>query len=157
MEILNRIDSPVDVKGLSRADLRKLTLEIRNRIVEVISKNGGHLASSLGVVELTIALHYVFDTPSDKIIWDVGHQAYAHKMLTGRSKQFESIRQVDGISGFTRKRGPIVQALPVEVITQWYDEGMGSKAIATRLRKEYGISTSYRTILRVISGQRVLV
>jgi len=80
-----------------------LSGEIRKRIVDVVSQKGGHLASSLGAVELTVALHYVFDTPKDKIIWDVGHQAYAHKILTGRNDKFETIRQFGGLSGFTRR------------------------------------------------------
>jgi len=100
--LLEQIDSPEDVKHLSYSQLRKLAEEIRTTIVEVVSESGGHLASSLGAVELAIALHYVFDCPQDKIIWDVGHQAYAHKLLTGRRKQFRSLRSHGGISGFTR-------------------------------------------------------
>jgi len=99
---LEKINSPADLKRLSRSDLPALAAEIRRQIVEVVSKNGGHLASSLGVVELTIAIHYVFNAPRDKIIWDVGHQAYAHKLLTGRRKQFHSLRKHKGLSGFTR-------------------------------------------------------
>ncbi|MBW1649587.1 MAG: 1-deoxy-D-xylulose-5-phosphate synthase [Deltaproteobacteria bacterium] len=102
MKILDRINYPNDLKKLTKSELEILAKEIREYIVKVISKNGGHLASSLGVVELTIALHYVFDTPSDKIIWDVGHQSYAHKILTGRKKEFQNIRKFGGISGFTR-------------------------------------------------------
>ena len=102
MTLLEKINSPVDLKKLSRKELPILAEEIRNVIVEVVSKNGGHLASSLGSVELAIAIHYVFDTPKDKLIWDVGHQAYAHKLLTGRRHQFHSLRQHKGISGFTR-------------------------------------------------------
>ena len=102
MGILEHIESPADLKQLTRSDLEELAREIRATIVKVVSKNGGHLASSLGVVELTIALHYVLDTPRDKIVWDVGHQAYAHKLLTGRRGRFSTLRQLDGISGFTR-------------------------------------------------------
>ena len=102
MGLLERIDSPEDVKHLSRTQLRMLAEEIRTTIVDVVSGSGGHLASSLGAVELAIALHYVFDCPRDKIIWDVGHQAYAHKLLTGRRKQFRTLRSHGGISGFTR-------------------------------------------------------
>ena len=102
MTLLEKINSPVDLKKLSRKELPILAEEIRNVIVDVVSKNGGHLASSLGSVELAIAIHYVFDTPKDKLIWDVGHQAYAHKLLTGRRHQFHSLRQHKGISGFTR-------------------------------------------------------
>ena len=84
MSFLEKINSPADLKKLDRKDLPVLADEIRKVIVEVVSKTGGHLASSLGAVELAIAIHYVFDTPDDKLIWDVGHQAYAHKLLTGR-------------------------------------------------------------------------
>ena len=99
---LDKINSPKDLKTLSRSELPILASEIRKKIVDVVSKNGGHLASSLGTVELAIAVHYVFDTPNDKIIWDVGHQSYAHKLLTGRRDQFHTLRQHNGISGFTR-------------------------------------------------------
>ena len=104
MSLLEKINTPADLKKLSRKQLPDLAQEIRKVIVEVVSKNGGHLASSLGSVELTIAIHYVFDTPNDKLIWDVGHQAYAHKLLTGRHDQFHSLRQYKGISGFTRMK-----------------------------------------------------
>ena len=102
MNLLEKINSPEDLKKLSRKELPLLAEEIRSIIVDVVSKTGGHLASSLGAVELAIAIHYVFDTPKDKLIWDVGHQAYAHKLLTGRREQFHSLRQHKGISGFTR-------------------------------------------------------
>ncbi len=102
MGLLDTINGPEDLKHIQRSELDQLAKEIRRTIIEVVSKNGGHLAPSLGAVELAIALHYVFDTPKDKIIWDVGHQSYAHKLLTGRRDQFASIRQFDGISGFTR-------------------------------------------------------
>ena len=103
MSLLEQINSPADLKKIPRDDLPELAAEIRKRIVDVVSKTGGHLAPSLGVVELAIAIHYVFDTPRDKVIWDVGHQAYAHKLLTGRRDQFHTLRQFNGISGFTRR------------------------------------------------------
>ena len=102
MGLLETVNSPADLKQIERSDLDRLAREIRETIIEVVSRNGGHLAPSLGAVELTIALHYVFDAPRDKIIWDVGHQSYAHKLLTGRRNDFKGIRQHDGISGFTR-------------------------------------------------------
>jgi 1-deoxy-D-xylulose-5-phosphate synthase len=98
--LLEKINSPQDLKRLSLEQLPLLASEIRRRIIEVVSQTGGHLASSLGTVELIIALHYCLDTPHDKIIFDVGHQAYAHKLLTGRNKEFASLRQYQGISGF---------------------------------------------------------
>jgi 1-deoxy-D-xylulose-5-phosphate synthase len=97
---LNKINSPADLKKVPRAELPVVAEELRDYMVSVISKIGGHLASSLGAVELTIALHYLYDTPSDKIVWDVGHQAYGHKILTGRRDRFPTIRQYGGISGF---------------------------------------------------------
>jgi 1-deoxy-D-xylulose-5-phosphate synthase len=84
LTLLDRINLPADLKELSRAELKQLAEEIRQVIVDVVAASGGHLASSLGAVELAIALHYVFDAPQDRIIWDVGHQAYAHKLITGR-------------------------------------------------------------------------
>jgi len=102
LSFLENITSPDDLKKLSRKDLTVVAKEIRHRIIEVVAKNGGHLASSLGAVELTLALHYVFDIPKDTLIWDVGHQAYAHKLLTGRNADFSSLRKYKGISGFTK-------------------------------------------------------
>jgi 1-deoxy-D-xylulose-5-phosphate synthase len=102
LNILEKINNPDQLKCLPRSELPKLAAEIRNKIVEVVSLNGGHLASSLGAVELAIAIHYVFDVPKDKLVWDVGHQAYAHKLLTGRQQQFDTLRQFGGLCGFTR-------------------------------------------------------
>jgi 1-deoxy-D-xylulose-5-phosphate synthase len=99
--LLDNIDSPADLKGLSPAALEELAAELRQEIITTVTTTGGHLASNLGVVELTIALHRVFDSPRDKIIWDVGHQSYVHKLLTGRRKAFNTLRQYGGISGFT--------------------------------------------------------
>lgn len=98
--MLERITSPSSLKTMSYEELAKLAVEIRERMIKVVSVNGGHLASSLGTVELTLALHRVFNSPVDKIIWDVGHQAYTHKMITGRLEQFDTIRQYGGLSGF---------------------------------------------------------
>ncbi|MBI4745560.1 MAG: 1-deoxy-D-xylulose-5-phosphate synthase, partial [Deltaproteobacteria bacterium] len=101
--LLHEVNSPKDLKKLKPEDLSKLSEELRETIISTVSKTGGHLASSLGVVELTVALHYIFDTPSDKIVWDVGHQAYAHKLLTGRRDSFHTLRQEGGISGFPKR------------------------------------------------------
>lgn len=98
---LNRIDCPADLKQLKIEELRAVCEELRQFIIEALSKNPGHLASSLGAIELTVALHYVFDTPNDKLVWDVGHQAYAHKILTGRRDRFHTNRQFKGLSPFT--------------------------------------------------------
>jgi len=101
--LIDHIDNPADLKKLEIADLQPLAAEIRDLIIETVSRNGGHLAPSLGVVELTIALHYVFNSPQDKIIWDVGHQAYAHKIITGRRCKFHTLRKDKGISGFPKR------------------------------------------------------
>jgi len=101
--VLDTIEQPQDLKKLSFSQLEKLAGEIRHLIIQTIAKNGGHLAPNLGVVELTLALHKVFDSPKDKFIWDVGHQAYIHKILTGRRTKFGSIRQLNGISGFPKR------------------------------------------------------
>jgi 1-deoxy-D-xylulose-5-phosphate synthase len=100
MSLLERIKSPADLRKLSEPDLEKVASEVRERMIDVISRTGGHFAPGLGVVELTVALHYVFETPRDKLIWDVGHQGYPHKILTGRNANFDRIRQKDGPSGF---------------------------------------------------------
>ncbi len=98
--ILDSINSPKDLKQLSRQQLTQLSDEIKNRILEVVSKNGGHLGGPLGVIELTLALHYIFDAPTDKIVLDTGHQSYPHKLVTGRNKDFHTLRQYNGICGF---------------------------------------------------------
>ncbi len=135
MSILDRINSPGDLKKIPRKELPKLAREIRELIVDVVSKTGGHLSSNLGVVELTIALHYVFDVPNDKIIWDVGHQAYTHKLLTGRKDRFHTLRQHGGISGFPR-----ISESPCDAFTTGHSGTSISAALgiasAKRLNKE---------------------
>src|ERR1700693_3079388 len=101
--MLNTINSPDDLRQLSRKDLIPLADELRNFVLESVAKTGGHLSSNLGTVELTIALHYLFNTPEDRIVWDVGHQTYPHKILTGRRDRMDTLRQLDGISGFPRR------------------------------------------------------
>src|SRR3954453_16550050 len=103
MELLKKIDSPADLRRLPRAQLTPLAAELRSYIIDSVARTGGHLSSNLGTVELTIALHYVFNTPEDRIVWDVGHQTYPHKILTGRRDQMHTLRQRNGISGFPRR------------------------------------------------------
>src|SRR6266699_1695947 len=100
MTVLDRIHQPRDLRLLRRDELLELCAEIRDFTVDSVQKTGGHISSSLGTVELTVALHRVFDSPRDKLVWDTGHQAYVHKMLTGRRDRFETLRQFGGISGF---------------------------------------------------------
>jgi 1-deoxy-D-xylulose-5-phosphate synthase len=100
---LNQINFPSDLKKISESDLQKVADELREETISAVSETGGHLGASLGVVELTVALHYVFNTPKDKLIWDVGHQCYPHKIITGRKNQIRTLRQGGGISGFTKR------------------------------------------------------
>ncbi|MDP4119384.1 MAG: 1-deoxy-D-xylulose-5-phosphate synthase N-terminal domain-containing protein, partial [Bacillota bacterium] len=102
MTILERINSGESIKDFNIDELEQLAVEIRKFLIEKVSENGGHLASNLGIVELTIALYYVFDFPEDKVVWDVGHQSYVHKILSGRMKEFDSLRKLGGLSGFPK-------------------------------------------------------
>ena len=102
-ELLSKIKSSEDVKRLDEKDLAKLCSEIREKLIETVSLNGGHLSPNLGVVELTVALHRTFNLPKDSIVWDVGHQSYTHKLLTGRFDDFYTLRQKGGISGFPKR------------------------------------------------------
>src|SRR4051812_17895878 len=103
MSILDRVKSPTDLRALTRDELVQLAGDLRTRLIDVCSRTGGHIGAGLGVVELTIALHYAFDTPSDQLVWDVGHQGYPHKLLTGRNEEMETLRQENGISGFLKR------------------------------------------------------
>ncbi len=122
--LLHKIHSINDLRELPREELPELASELREEIIDVVSKTGGHLAPSLGVVDLTIALHYAFDTPNDRIVWDVGHQTYAHKILTGRRAQFSTLRQYGGISGFPKRE---------ESLFDHFDVGHASTSISAAL------------------------
>lgn len=122
--MLEKINSPKDVKKLNIEEKKQLAEEIRKYIIEIVSQNGGHLASNLGVVELTIALHSVFDLPKDKIVWDVGHQTYVHKIITGRREQLKTIRKIDGIAGFPKTK---------ESETDCFNTGHSSTSISAAL------------------------
>ena len=102
-ELLHQINTPHDLRQLECSQLAQVCDELRQETIEIVSYTGGHLGAGLGVVELTVALHYVFDTPNDKLVWDIGHQAYPHKILTNRRKQMLTMRQADGLSGFTKR------------------------------------------------------
>ena len=133
--LLSTIDSPEDLRKLSEPDLPLLAHEIREVIIDTVSKVGGHLAPCLGVVELTLALHYVFNTPADKLIWDVGHQAYAHKLITGRRDQFHTLRQYKGISGFPKRSESPYDAFDTGHSSTSISAGLGI-AIAKSLLKD---------------------
>lgn len=123
-ELLDNINKANDIKSIEQQDYQRLAKEIRTFLIDKVSKTGGHLASNLGVVELTMALHLFLDFPNDKLIWDVGHQSYTHKLLTGRRNQFDSLRQLDGISGFPKRK---------ESDSDAFDTGHSSTAISAAL------------------------
>ena len=134
-QYINHIDSPVDLKAISRNDLPAVCDELRQFIIDEVSKNPGHLGSSLGVVELTVALHYVFNTPYDRIVWDVGHQAYGHKILTGRRNKFHTNRQFKGICGFPSPKESEYDAFGVGHSSTSISAGLGM-SVASLLKEE---------------------
>lgn len=141
--LLDGINSPAELKALARTDLPALAEEIRARLISTVSRTGGHLAASLGAVEIAVAIHYVFDSPTDKVIWDVGHQAYAHKLLTGRRDRFDTLRQQGGISGFPRCSESECDA---------FDTGHGSTAIAAAvgMAKARDLSEEHYSVIAVV-------
>ncbi len=140
--LLDNINCPADLRRLAVKDLPILAQEIREEIITTVSKTGGHLAPSLGAVELAIALHYVYDTPQDRVLWDVGHQAYAHKLLTGRRDRFKTLRQKGGISGFPKR---------AESEYDYYDTGHSSTAISA------GLGMSVALDLKKAPGRVIVV
>src|ERR1700679_3991906 len=102
-KLLEKINYPQDLRKLKEKDLQQVVDELRQYIIDIVSVNGGHFGASLGVVELTVALHYVFNTPTDQLVWDVGHQAYGHKIITGRRDSFATNRKYNGLSGFPKR------------------------------------------------------
>jgi len=133
--LLSKIKSPADLKQLKPAELKLLVDELRERIIHEVAAKEGHLGASLGVVELTVALHYLFDTPDDLLIWDVGHQAYGHKILTGRQDLFHSNRQLGGISGFPKMEESEYDAFGVGHSSTSISAALGM-AIASKLKGE---------------------
>ena len=131
LDFLEAINNPKDIKKLNLAQLEKLAIEIRTEILSVVANNGGHLAPNLGVVELTLAIHSVYSSPIDKIVWDVGHQAYVHKLITGRKGIFPTLRKYNGLSGFPKRS---------ESCHDVFDAGHSSTSIsaALGLAKEIG-------------------
>ena len=123
-DLLNKIDSPEDLRKLSVEALPEVCNQLRNKVIDELSRNPGHFGSSLGVIELTVALHYVYQTPYDRIVWDVGHQAYTNKILTGRKDEFKNLRQEGGLSGFPKRSESPCDA---------YDAGHSSNSISAGL------------------------
>jgi 1-deoxy-D-xylulose-5-phosphate synthase len=134
-ELLKTIDDPAQLRALDRKQLAQLATELRAYVLESVSKTGGHLSSNLGTVELTIALHYVFDTPEDRIVWDVGHQTYPHKILTGRREAMARLRMLDGISGFPRRSESKYDTFGTAHSSTSISAALGM-AVASKIRKE---------------------
>src|SRR5918993_1525359 len=133
--LLKTIDSPADLKKLSREQLHKVCDELRQYIIDVVSVHGGHFAASLGVVELSVALHYIYNTPYDQLVWDVGHQAYGHKILTGRRKKFHTNRLYKGLSGFPKRKESPYDTFGVGQSSTSISAALGM-AIASRYKKD---------------------
>jgi hypothetical protein len=135
--LLDTINSPADMKRFNIKQLKQLSHELRWDVINAVSKTGGHLGSSLGVIELTVALHYLFDAPEDKIVWDVAHQSYPHKILTGRRNQMSTLRQLHGLSGFTNRN---------ESVYDCFGAGHSSTSIsAGRLQQQILLNTPLST------------
>jgi 1-deoxy-D-xylulose-5-phosphate synthase len=139
MSFLKKIKYPKDLKNLSLKDLRTLNNELRNYTINTVSKTGGHLGASLGVVELTVALHYVFNTPKDKIIWDVGHQTYPHKILTGRRNKIHTLRKKNGLSGFTKRSESVYDPFGAAHSSTSISANLGVTAARDLLNKSFDV------------------
>jgi 1-deoxy-D-xylulose-5-phosphate synthase len=133
--LLSKIDIPSDLRKLKPEQLEQVCKELRQYIIDIVSVNGGHFGASLGVVELTVALHYVFNTPDDQLVWDVGHQAYGHKILTGRRKVFHTNRIYQGISGFPKRSESEYDTFGVGHSSTSISAALGM-SVASRLKKE---------------------
>ena len=138
--ILDKINGPADVRKLTYGQLELLAAEIRRFLIEKTSKHGGHLASNLGVVELTIAMYRVFDFPKDKLIWDVGHQSYTHKILSGRKGGFDDLRQYGGISGFPKRRESEYDAFDTGHSSTSVSAGLGLVQARDLLGEDYKVT-----------------
>ena len=139
MSLISKIKLPKDLKKLSLSELQKLNDELRDYTIEIVSKTGGHLGASLGVVELTVALHYVFNAPSDKIIWDVGHQTYPHKILTGRKNKIHTLRKKNGLSGFTKRSESIYDPFGAAHSSTSISASLGITAARDILNKDFDV------------------
>lgn len=142
-EILDKINTPNDLKKLDKPELELLCSEIRNFLIESVSKTGGHLASNLGVVELTVALHMVYNLPKDKLVWDVGHQSYVHKILTGRKDRFDTLRKYKGLSGFPKTSESIYDSFNTGHSSTSVSAAVGMSRSRDLLRKSYSVAAIF--------------
>src|SRR3954463_7668724 len=136
-QLLRKINYPKDLRKLKEKELQQVVDELRQYIIDVVSVNGGHFGASLGVVELTVALHYVFNTPDDQLVWDVGHQAYGHKVLTGRRQIFHTNRKYGGISGFPKRGESVYDTFGVGHSSTSISAALGM-AVASKYKGETG-------------------
>ncbi len=134
-KFLDQINFPEDLRDYKIKDLKSIAKELRHKTVNIVSKTGGHLGAGLGVVELTLALHYIFDTPKDKLIWDVGHQSYPHKIITGRKERIETLRQGGGLYGFVKRSESEYDTFGTGHSSTSISAGLGIK-IAQELKKD---------------------
>src|ERR1700710_1272544 len=149
--LLDRIKTPHDLRKLPEHDLRQLADELRSETISAVSVTGGHLGAGLGVVELTVALHYIFDTPRDRVIWDVGHQAYPHKILTGRRDAIRTLRQGGGLSGFTKRSESPYDPFGAAHSSTSISAGLGM-AVARDLRQARGIHDERHVVAVIGDG-----
>src|SRR5215471_16384309 len=138
--LLDTVDVPADLRRLDKNELRQLADELRQELVDVVSVTGGHLGAGLGVVELTVALHYVFDTPRDKLIWDVGHQSYPHKILTGRRSRMRTLRQGGGVSGFTKRAESVYDTFGAAHSSTSISAGLGFAAARNLAGQKHNVA-----------------
>src|SRR5271165_915819 len=146
--LLDAIVDPADLRRLNESDLRQVADELRSETINAVATTGGHLGAGLGVVELTVALHYVFDTPHDRLIWDVGHQAYPHKILTGRRDRIRTLRQAGGLSGFTKRAESEYDPFGAAHSSTSISAGLGM-AVARDLKADHG-QPDDRAVIAVI-------
>ena len=140
--LLSNINSPTDLRRLEKSQLKQISNEVRQYIIDIVSEKGGHFGASLGVVELTVALHYTFNTPYDQLVWDVGHQAYGHKILTGRKEQFVTNRIKGGLSGFPKRSESVYDTFGVGHSSTSISAALGM-AIASKSKRENNKPVSY--------------
>ena len=149
IKYLNKINFPSDLRKLKKSELKELANELREEMISAVSETGGHLGAGLGVVELTVALHYVFDTPKDKLIWDVGHQAYPHKILTGRKDKIRTLRKGNGLSGFTKRSESEYDPFGAAHSSTSISSGLGI-AIANKLSNKFFSASALALVLFII-------
>src|SRR5271155_3163192 len=149
--LLDLVQTPSDLRQLKEGQLRQVADELRQETIDAVAVTGGHLGAGLGVIELTVALHYVFDTPADRIVWDVGHQAYPHKILTGRRDRIRTLRQGGGLSGFTRRAESEYDPFGAAHSSTSISAGLGM-AVARDLKAAQGIEDERHVIAVIGDG-----